>query len=200
MGLVDRVKNILLNPRQEWEVIDAEPATVGSLYTGYILPLAAIPAVCQIIGWSVFGVRIPFMGSYRTPIGSSITRGVATYVLTLIGVYLLALIIDNLAPTFSGTRSQIQALKVAAYSYTASWIAGIAYLVPALSILGILGLYSLYLLYLGLPVLMKSPKEKAFGYTAVVIIVGIVLAIIIGVITSRLVTMPGVSGMGGFTP
>ena len=45
MALVDRVKNILLSPRTEWPVIDAEPATVASLYTGYIMPLAAIPAL-----------------------------------------------------------------------------------------------------------------------------------------------------------
>ena len=74
MGLVDRVKNILLNPRQEWEVVDAESATVGSLYTGYIVPLAAIPAVCQAIGFSVFGMRLPFVGTWRMPLGSSITR------------------------------------------------------------------------------------------------------------------------------
>ena len=41
--------------------------------------------------------------------------------------------------------------------------------------LGILGVYSLYLLYLGLPVLMKSPKEKALGYTLVVVLAAIVL-------------------------
>jgi Yip1 domain len=197
MGLVDRVKNILLSPRREWGVIDTEPATVRSLYTGYIMPLAAIPVICQAIGMSVFGMRLPFVGTWRTPIGSTITRAVVMYVLTLIGVYILALIIDNLAPTFSGTRNQIQALKVAAYSYTAAWVVGIFYLVPALSVLGILGLYSLYLLYLGLPILMKSPPEKAFGYTAVVIIVGVVLAIIIAVIAGRFVVGPA---MGGFTP
>jgi hypothetical protein len=197
MGLVDRVKNILLNPRQEWEVIDAEAATTGSLYTGYILPLAAIPPVCQAIGYSVFGIRLPFVGVWRTPIGSAVTSAVVTYVLTLIGVFVLALIIDALAPTFSGTKNQTQALKVAAYSYTPAWVVGIFSLIPGLRFLGILGLYSLYLLYLGLPVLMKSPKEKAFGYTAVVIIVGIVLAVIIGVVASRFVATPG---MSGFTP
>lgn len=197
MGLVDRVKNILLNPRQEWEVIDAEAATTSSLYTGYIIPLAAIPPVCQAIGYSVFGIRLPFVGTWRTPIGSAVTSALVTYVLTLIGVFILALIIDNLAPTFSGTKNQIQALKVAAYSYTPAWVVGIFSLIPGLRFLAILGLYSLYLLYLGLPVLMKSPKEKAFGYTAVVIIVGIVLSVIIGVIAGRFIAGPS---MGGFTP
>jgi hypothetical protein len=200
MGLVDRVKNILLNPRQEWEVIDGEAATVGSLYTGYILPLAAITPVCQAIGYSVFGIRLPFVGTWRTPIGSAVTTAVVTYVLTLVGVYLLGLIIDNLAPTFGGTRNSVQALKVATYSYTAAWVAGVFALIPGLRILTILGMYSLFLLYLGLPVLMKSPKEKAIAYTAVVIIVGIVISVVIGVVAGRFISGPAMGSMGGYTP
>jgi Yip1 domain len=187
MALLERVKRILLTPKEEWQVIDSEPATLASLYTGYIIPLAAIGPIAQAIGYSVFGVSVPFMGTYRTPVGSAITGAVVTFALTLLGVYVLALVIDALAPTFSGTRNQIQALKVAAYSSTASWLAGIFALIPGLRVLGILGLYSLYLLYLGLPVLMKSPQEKALGYTVVVIIAAIVLFMLVGLVAGRFV-------------
>jgi len=137
MALPDRVKRILLAPKEEWQVIDREPATVASLYTGYIMPLAAIPAIAQAIGYSVFGVSVPFVGTYRTPVGSAITGAIVSYVLTLAGVYVLALVIDALAPTFGGTKNQIQALKVSAYSSTASWVAGIFALIPGLRILTI---------------------------------------------------------------
>ena len=187
MALAERVKRILLTPREEWRVIDTEPATPAGLFTGYIIPLAAIGPVAQAIGYSVFGVSLPFMGTYRTPIGSAITGAVVTFALTLAGVYVLALVIDALAPTFDGTRNQIQALKVAAYASTASWLAGIFALVPGLRVLGLLGLYSLYLLYLGLPVLMKSPAEKALGYTVVVILAAIVLFMLIGLVAGRFV-------------
>ena len=191
MNLVERVKHILLTPRTEWEVIDAEPATTAGLYTGYILPLAAIGPIAQFIGYSLIGIRIPFGGGvYRTPIGSGITGAIVGYVLTLIGVYVLALIIDGLAPSFDGTKNQIQALKVAAYAATAGWLAGIFALIPGLRILGILGFYSLYLLYLGLPVLMKAPKEKALGYTVVVIVAAVVLAVIVSMVVGRFMMMP----------
>jgi Yip1-like protein len=190
MNLVQRVQRILLSPRTEWEVIDAEPATPAGLYTGYIVPLAAIGPVAQLIGYSVFGITVPFMGTYRVPIGSAITTAVVTYVLTLVATYVLALIIDALAPTFNGQRNQIQALKVAAYASTASWVAGIFALIPGLRLLSILGLYSLYLLYLGLPVLMKSPRERAVGYMAVVVLAGIVLFMIIGVVAGRFMAVP----------
>jgi hypothetical protein len=185
MNLVERVKRILLSPQTEWAVIDAEPTTPAGLYTRYIIPLAAIGPVSQLIGFSVFG----FMG-YRVPIGSAITYALATFILTLVGTYVLGFIIDALAPTFNGTRSLIQALKVAAYSSTAAWVAGIFALIPALSVLSIVGLYSLYLLYLGLPTLMKAPKEKAMGYTVVVILSAIVIFVIIGTISRRFMMIP----------
>ena len=181
MALVDRVKNILLSPRAEWQVIDAEPATVASLYTGYIMPLAAIPVICQAIGMSTIGMTIPLIGThYRTPVVSAITSAAVLYVFGLIAVFIVALIVDGLAPTFGGTKNQVQALKVVAYSYTASWVGGIFALVPALGIIGFLfALYSLYLLFLGLPVLMKSPADKAVGYTVVVVICTIVVTWVI---------------------
>jgi hypothetical protein len=190
MNLIDRVKRILLSPRTEWEVIDAEPTTPAQLYTGYILPLAAIGPIAQIIGYSVFGISVPFMGTYRVPMGSAITSGLVTYVLSLVAVYVLALIIDGLAPTFNGQRSQIQALKVAAYSSTASWVAGIFALIPGLRLLTILGLYSLYLLYLGLPIVMKAPREKATAYTVVVLLAAIVLFMLIGVVAGQFMAVP----------
>jgi hypothetical protein len=190
MSLVDRVKRILMSPRAEWQVIDAEPTTAAQLYTGYIVPLAAIGPIAQVIGYSVFGISVPFVGTYRVPIGSAITSALVTYVLSLAATYVLALIIDGLAPTFNGQRSQVQALKVAAYSSTAAWVAGIFYLVPGLRVLTILGLYSLYLLYLGLPIVMKAPREKAMAYTAVVILAAIVLFMVIGVIAARFMAVP----------
>lgn len=191
MNLVQRVKRILLTPRPEWEVIDGEPTTPAALYMGYVMPLAAIGPIAQLIGFSVFGIRVPFTGTvYRTPIGTAITGAIVSYVLALIGVYVLALIIDGLAPTFGGTKNQIQALKTAAYSSTASWVAGFFTLVPGLRMLTILGLYSVYLLYLGLPVLMKAPNEKAIGYTGVVIVAAIVLFLLIGVVAGRFTAMP----------
>jgi hypothetical protein len=190
MALVDRVKNILLTPRQEWAVIDAEPTVPVELYKQYIMPLAAIGPVAGMIGSTVFGYRVPMMGTFRAPIGQAFAAMVVTYLLTLGGVYVLALIIDALAPSFGGTKSQLQALKVAAYSSTASWVAGIFSLVPGLRFLGILGLYSLYLLYLGLPVLMKAPEEKALAYTILVILAALVLFLVIGLVAGSFLSGP----------
>ncbi|TLY22676.1 MAG: YIP1 family protein [Nitrospirae bacterium] len=186
MNLVSRTKNILLSPKQEWQVIDDEATSVGGLYVGYIVPLAAIGPVASSIGMAVFGISVPVLGTYRVPIDAAVRQGITQYVLALVGVFVLALIIDELAPYFRGQENRYQALKVAAYSSTAVWIVGIVGLIPALSILWPLGLYSLYLLSLGLPVLMKVPQDKAMGYTVAVIICAVLLFFVIGMIAAKL--------------
>ena len=198
MSLMERAKNILLQPKTEWPVIESEQATTGSLYTGYVIPLAAIAPVANIIGWSVFGYHVPFVGAIRYPIGVSVRNAIVVYVLGLVSVFVLGLIIDALAPTFGGQKNHVQALKVATYSYTAAWVGGIFNLIPAIALLGLLAaLYSFYLLYLGLPVLMKAPEDKAVGYTAVVIIVAIVLYFVIGAIVAQFAWRPAAMGMPG---
>jgi hypothetical protein len=185
-GLIERVKNILLKPAETWSIIAEEPATIGGLYTGYAMILAAIPPVAGFIGGQVFGIS--FLGvTYRPAFIGALVGAILQYVLALIGIYILALIVNALAPSFDGQKNQVQAVKVAVYAYTASWVAGIFGLVPVLAPLAILGgLYSLYLLYVGLPRVMHAPLAKAMGYTAVTVISAIVITIIIGIVVSAL--------------
>jgi hypothetical protein len=191
MDLAGRVKNILLQPKSEWPVIEPEHSSTQELYTGYIMPLAAIGPVAMLIGMSLIGVQVPFMGTMRLPFSSLLTQTLLTYGLGLGAVYILSLIINALAPTFGGTSNRMQSLKVAAYGATASWVGGIFHLFPALAVLSFLaGLYTLYLLYLGLPVLMKSPPERSLGYTAAVVIAAIVLFIAIGAVSAVFVSFP----------
>ena len=192
-GIIERAKNIILKPRETWAVIDAEPATTQSIYMPYVLVLAAIGPIAQFIGGQVFGYGA-FGINFHPPIGTALVSAILSYGLALATTFALALVIDGLAPNFGGQKNQVQALKVATYSATAGWLAGIFGLIPALAILGLLGLYSLYLLYLGLPILMKVPQEKALGYTVVVIIVAVVLFLIVGAIVASL-TAPSLSGI-----
>lgn len=173
MDIVERAKKILLQPRAEWDVIAAETHTVQELFTGYVMILAAIPALAGFIGYSLIG-----FGGLRVPIAYGVAHLVAGYALSLAFVYVLALVVDYLAPNFDGQKDFAQALKIAAFSPTAMWLAGAFSILPATAILGILGLYSFFLLFLGLPKLMKVPEAKALPYVAVVVIATIVIWIV----------------------
>ena len=184
----ERVKAILTNPRAEWPVI-------GSLYTGYIAILAALPAIAgfikgSLIGYSMLGITA------RQPIAAGIGTMLLTYLLALAVVYVMALIINALAPSFGGRQDSVQALKTIAYAWTAAWVAGIAVIVPWLGTLIALAgaIYAIYLLYLGLPQTMRCPPEKAGVYTAVSVIIAIVLSWIVGLLVAGTI---GTAALGG---
>lgn len=183
MNITERIKGILLRPKEEWQTIAGETTPIAELYKNYIFLLAAIGPIASFIGMSLVGVSLSVGGAYRVPITTGILHAVVQYGLTLVGVYVFAFIIDALAPTFSGEKNLSQAFKLATYSCIPGWLVGIFALIPALGILGILGLYGLYILYVGLPVLMKSPKEKSTGYTVAVIIAAVVIFVVIGAIS-----------------
>ncbi|HEY5101241.1 MAG TPA: Yip1 family protein [Steroidobacteraceae bacterium] len=195
--IIDRVKNILLTPKQEWPVIESELTTPGDLYKGYVIPLAALSAVLSFIRMSLIGTSAPYMDNIRIPVTNGLEYAVVTFVFSLLGLYLVALIIDGLAPTFGGVRDRRQALKTAAYAFTPAWLAAVFGLLPGgLShLLGfIAGLYGIYLLYLGLPIVMKGPRERAVGYTATVVVCTILVGLVFGALMA---TVGGFSGMTG---
>ena len=177
--IIERAKGIILTPKTEWEKIAAEPADVMSLFTGYAAILAVIPAVCGLLGSTLIGVSLPIIGTVRTPMGSALAHMVLGYVFGLAVIYAVSWVVNALAPTFNGEKNPIAALKLVIYASTPVWIAGVLSLVPLLGVLGIIaGLYGLYLLYLGLTPLMKSPQDKSIGYTALIVVCYIVLALI----------------------
>jgi hypothetical protein len=181
--LIERAKSIILSPKTEWEKIAAETADVKSLFTGYAMILALIPAVCGLLGSTLIGVSLPIVGTIRTPITSALITMVLGYVLGLAAIYVVSLIVTALAPTFDGQKDPVAALKLVVYSSTPVWLAGVFSLIPMLGVLGIVaGLYGLYLLYLGLSPLMKNPQEKSIGYTALIVVCYIVVAMIMGLI------------------
>ena len=186
MNLVDRAKNILITPKTEWEVIKNEQTTTADLFTKYVMILALIPVIATFIGQSLIGISLAPFGSYKIPVSNGLIYAVVYYILSIVGVYLVAFIIDALAPSFGSTKNMDASLKVAVYSYTAAWIAGIFGIIPILGILGILGLYSLYLMYLVLKIVKDTPQDKLIGYLVVVIIIAIVIYFVIGMIVTAI--------------
>ncbi len=163
-----RAANIVTRPKSEWPVIADEPRDVARLYRQYIVPLAAVPAICRLIGMSVVGVGVPFLGYYQVGLITAFANAVVQYVLSLVGVYVAALVVAKLAPAFQSEPDTAQATKLVAYSMTPVWIAGVLYLVPALAPLVLLAaLWAVYVFYTGVSPVMKTPPDKVIPYLAV---------------------------------
>ena len=167
---------MLLDPKAEWPKVAAEPETIGSLYTGYIVPVAGFAVLCSFLrdlfGTTIFGV------TYRASFGEALTSAIWLLAASLVGAFVVSLIMDWLAPRLGGQGDRIGALKLAGYSATASWLANVFLLVPGLGFLTILGLYSFYLISTGAPVLLKVPPERALQFTASLVGIGIVASLV----------------------
>jgi hypothetical protein len=154
----------MMTPQAEWPVVANESG--DALAIRYIAILALIPALARLVGgWLI--------GGY-TPLLSALIGAIAGYALTFIAVFVVALVVDVLAPKFGGQRGYSSALRLTVYSCTPLWLAGIFLLVPGASFLVLLGVYGLYLMWLGMPVLMHTPKDRILPYLLAVAVCDIV--------------------------
>lgn len=189
VSLPDRVKALILAPKEEWPKIAAEATTQGQILKRYVLPLAAIGPVADFLGGQIFGYGLLGISWTPSPL-PALLQAVVYYLLIIAGVFVLSLIADFLAPKFEGQSNRTNAVKLVAYGATAAWLAGIFGLVPSLAVFKLLGLYSLFLFYTGAVPLMKVPEERALGYTAVTFLCGIALFIVVGLIAGRIASPP----------
>jgi hypothetical protein len=194
MDIVNRVQQIILKPKEEWLKIKEEKTTLVELFTSYAMILLAVPAIAQFIGNSLVGRKIPFAGWYRMGIGSGLLYAVLFYVFSLVSVYVIGIVINALAPTFSSKSDATNAMKLAVYSMTPIWVAGVLYIIPFLGWLVIIaGLYGIYILYLGFACpMMDTPKEKVVAYLIVSLVVTAILWVIVVIILGAIFTVGGV--------
>jgi hypothetical protein len=152
--LLLRVRAMMLTPRAEWPAVASE--SNDTLALRYIAVLALIPTLARLVGGWLIGGYTPFV--------PALVGAVVGYALSFVSVFAVALAIDLMAPNFDAARGYSQAFRLAAYSFTPVWLAGIVLLVPGTSFLALLGLYGIYLLWTGLPVLMRAPGKTIFPY------------------------------------
>ena len=185
MSLIDRVKNIIINPVKEWNVIALETTDNSKIIIGYVLPLAGAAAIAAFIGYGLIGVNTGF--SRITGTNWGLYYALNILIAAIAGVFICGFIIDALAPSFGSEKNIGRSIQLVAYSYTPVWIGGLLSILPAIALVGnLFGLYGLYLLYLGIPKLKKTPEDKVIAYYVVSLVVIIVVYRVIGLIITRL--------------
>jgi len=181
MTLVERVKGILGKPKEEWEKISLEDNQQSAILTGYLIPLALIPAIASFIGYSFIGV----LGVHSLTLG--LKHAVISLVSTIIGAYITAFIVDLLAPGFSAQKNFNRAFALVVYAATPQYVAGVLYIFPFLGIIVLLAaIYGLYLLYIGMKPMMKVSDDKHTIYFIISLIVVIAVYFVVSAILSAI--------------
>ena len=191
--LVARVRGMLLEPRREWPLVAAETTAPADIYLHYVAPLAAVGAIASSLGAWLVGIPAVPYGNIRLGPGAALAGALLHLALQFATVFVVALIVNALAPTFGGRKDSRRALQVTAYSFTPAWVAAALTILPTLgAIASLLGLYGLYLLYTGLPVLMQANRDRTLGYTVVIVICTVAISFAIAIASGLLlgVLMP----------
>lgn len=188
MNVIDRAKNILITPKNEWGVIDKEETSVSTILTSYVLPMLSVGAVATFIGQGLIGKSLGPWGGSTASVKAGLIGALLYVILTVITVYIVAAAIDALAQTFQSEKNWKKSFQLAAYSLTAAYVGAIFFLFPALNILAILcTVYSIYPLYTGIPVMKKTALDKQVAYLAVVILITIVASILVGLVQAEII-------------
>jgi hypothetical protein len=179
--MIDRIKQMILAPKKEWEVIAEENAPHAKVFMGYVLPLSLIPAAAAFIGYGLVGYSI--LGMHYHSVSLGVRQAITQWIVMAGGVYLTAMVINLLAESFGAKKNFDRAFSLVAYSYTPMFVAGVFYLYPPLATLAIVaGLYGLYILYIGMQPMMQAPVEKNTGYFVVSLIATVVVSGVISAI------------------
>jgi hypothetical protein len=176
MNLIERVKNILITPKTEWDVINGETATPQSLLMSYVLPLSIVSAVGPILSGLLFGgvLGMKFF----------IVTAVISLIVSAVGYYVTVIIVDMLAPSFGSEKNMGKSAQLIAYSGTPSYIAGLLSFIPVIGwILPFAAwAYGIYLMYLGIGPIKKTPEDKKIVYMIVAYVIMIAIALILSAI------------------
>jgi len=178
MNAVLRALAILIDPAAEWTKIEKEPGDPVYLMISYVALLALVPAIVGFIGDCVIGIIVPGAGSVRAPLFDGFFGAIFGYLESFVLVLFLGLIINLAAPLFGVRKDFASAFKLAVYSYTPVWLAGIFLLLPGLRFLMLTGFYGVYILIAGLPLLMKSPARKSPSFAALIFVFACALTFI----------------------
>src|SRR5699024_8992962 len=175
----DRVKNIILHPKQEWNVIQFEQASTKELLLQYIIPIAGVAAIATFIGYGAFGINtgVSRVGGFRTGIILAINQFIGTIGITVLGGY----IIDALAPYHRAEKNLESSMQLMVYAYTPVMIGNILNIIPSLSMIGnIFGLYGVVLLYFGITPMKHVSQQKKTVYLILILFAIFILNLIIG--------------------
>ena len=196
MNLIERLKAILTTPTTDWNGINAETADASKIPMTYLIPLALIGAVASFIGFGLIGMNFGWGLKFKsTELG--IKLAISYAVRGIAGVFILAFIIDALAPQFGSEKNFNKSFQLAAYSATASLVGGALLILPSLSILIIVAaIYGFYIAYLGIPVLKKTPLDKHVTYFVVILLVSFAVNLILSYI-ERQIFYPKLGTLGG---
>lgn len=188
--IIQRAKNILINPAEEWKVIKEESTDRSGVIRSYALPFISLLAITTFLGMFIFR-------NYMTA-GIMVTSAIVTFIGAFLSIYISAYFINELASSFESKKDLNSSFKLVVYSYTALLIShAIANLLLPLFFIAIFGVYSAYIMWMGLGPMMETPEEKKVVYGTIssltILVVYLLMNTLLGALSTSLFVSYGMN-------
>ena len=175
--LIEAIKkavSICQDPQGCWKTIKTEEWTIEQLYRNFLVPLALVAGVSQLIGL-VLTVKVV----------GAVMGTLMNIAMMLAMPFVGAIVVEKCATVFEGKIDLDNALKYLAFTYSPTFLAamlgmfGVGWFQIITGLISLLaGLYAIYLFWEGAVPMTDIPQAKKMPFVVMVAAIMIVIAII----------------------
>lgn len=174
---------LLFRPQEEWQAIANDKDSMTGTILFHLMPMALLPAIAWFYGATAVGWKIVTDEPIRMTVGSVAPIAILFWLGMIGGTLFIGGLMHWMATTYGATPSPARSVRLATYTATPLFIAGLAGFFPILwldMLLGVAaGCYTIYLLYLGIPRMMDIPEERGYLFASAALGVGFIGCIIL---------------------
>lgn len=176
---------LLFAPKSAFEAIAREPDSLPRTILMHLMPIAVLPAIAWYYGVTVAGWTVGSFSDHplRISVESATPIIILFYLAMIGGTLFIGGMIHWMSVTYEATSTPARAIKLATYTATPLFLAGIIGFAPVLwldMLIGVVaGCYTIYLLYLGIPRVMHVSEERGYLFASAALGVGFIGCIIL---------------------
>lgn len=184
---VDTIKNVIISPETEWDLIARDTITLPALTRRYILPLALVAPVATIVGMHVFDLSWSAKAGYAVPRDRIWNVGLTNFALEVLTVFLIAATFYGMARTEGIRCSFISATKVAIFGAAPLMLSGVLLILP-MSVIACMAVmvYSMVLYYDGVQRVLGIHPDNAAIFVALSMAIMCLISTFVGGIAAYL--------------
>ncbi|MEO8102590.1 MAG: YIP1 family protein [Betaproteobacteria bacterium] len=187
MGILNRIKGMMLNPQAEWENVAREMPGATEMLRNVLLPLSLLAPAATVVGILVFDTRWHAQYGYSMLPDRAPFIALATCAFEIISVYLLAGVFYVLARSERQSPDFLVALRVALFGSIPVLLSGAMLFIPVNIVFSLVAImYSFYLYYLGAARLIGIRPADATMFVGVAMVCMMVLSSLLGGLAAAL--------------
>ncbi len=179
--MLSQALGFMISPQKQWEEVSQQDQSFKNSF--HVLLLAAFPALAWYFGITVTGWQVADGETVRMTVGSAQLIVALFYLAMVSSICCIGFFVHWMAQSYGADSSLAKGVALVGYCSTPLLIAGgVVGFYPILWLDMLIAVaavgYALYLLYIGIPIVMRIPKESGFLFASAIMAVCLVILMV----------------------